>query len=212
MRAPTCVGCARVVLELEGQFEKLDSFYLEDGGPPPETAGIWHRRCLEESPHGEAWYRARLRNHVAVRRYVEVVTTSAWTVVRHPRTGETLAFARAGASLSLTFAEGRPRIVAGGAIHRVDEEYNLELDDRDAITVVQDALTSVGVFPVFALLEVLGVADRVVHPEALEGAVFRFDRSLHDEWQPGFVSARVEYGVFVPDELAPHVVRGRTRG
>ena len=49
MRLPTCVGCGSVVLELEGQFAKLDSFFLEDGGPPPESAGYWHISCLQGS-------------------------------------------------------------------------------------------------------------------------------------------------------------------
>lgn len=210
MRAATCVGCGRVVVHLDGQAEKLDSFYLEDDGPPPESAGIWHRRCLEESPHGEAWYQARVRNHVAVRGYAEIATTNAWTVVRHPRSGP-VAFARGGAALSLTFAGGRPRRVAGGAVYRVAHEYNLELDDRDAIAVIRDALSADGEFPIPSLFELLDIADRVVHPEALENAVFRPGPSVPGEWYARAISARAEYGVFVPDELAPHVLRGRLR-
>lgn len=209
MRAATCVGCGRVVVQLEGQAEKLDSFYLEDDGPPPESAGYWHRRCLEESPYGEAWYQARLRNYVAVRRYVEVATSTDWTVVRHPRSAEPLAFARGGASLSLTFAGGRPRRVAGGAVYRVADEYSLELDDRDAIAVIRDALSADGEFPIPSLFQLLDIADRVVHSEALKNAVFRPGPSVPGEWHARAISARAEYGVFVPDELAPHVVRGQ---
>ena len=209
MRLPTCVGCGSVVLELEGQFAKLDSFFLEDGGPPPESAGYWHISCLQGSGYGEAWYRARLANYVGVRRFVEVTHTGAWTVLRAPRTGDAFALGRSGEVVTLTFSGAKSRTVPGGAIYRIDEDFNLELPDRNTIAAIQNALTSIGEFSLLALLDALGIADRIIHLEALEGAVFRYDEALHGHWQPGFVAARAQYGLFVPGELESHVVRKR---
>jgi len=209
VKPPRCTGCGHTVLELEGQFEMLDSYYVDDGEPPLDSTGGWHLRCLLASPYGAAWFAARRRSYVGVRGYDVMAESAVWTVVRNPRTKEAVALAPTGEMTSLVFTRGRPRRVDGGAIYRRDEEYNLELDDRDAIQAIQDALTSVGTLPILALLEVLGIADRTVHPEALEGSVFRFDRALRRDWGPDFVAARADYGVFVPTALEPYVTRGR---
>ena len=47
MRLSRCTHCALPVLELEGQFSKLDSLFIDNGHPPPETAGWWHARYNE---------------------------------------------------------------------------------------------------------------------------------------------------------------------
>jgi hypothetical protein len=209
MKLRECIGCGRPVLELRGQFTLLNSFYINDGVPPVESAGEWHLSCLHGSGYGAAWYEARRRNFVDIRKYDVILESEAWTVTRNPRTREPVALSPSGDSLLLVFAEARPRPVPGGAIYRVDEEYNLELDDREAIKAIQGTLSTVGAFPLLAVMEVLGIADRVVHAEALEEGMLRVDHELRGEWQPGFVSARADYGVFVPAELEPHVVRRR---
>lgn len=72
MKPSNCVECGRPVLELSGQFARLDSFFVEDEEPDPETVGEWHAICLAESPHAEAWFRAMYRNCVSVRGYREL--------------------------------------------------------------------------------------------------------------------------------------------
>lgn len=211
MKLRDCVGCGRPVLELRGQFTLLNSFYIDGGVPPVESAGEWHLACLHESTYGETWYAARRRNFVDVRKYEVVLENEGWTVTRNPRTRETVALARSGDSLSLVFTDARPRRVSGGAVYRVDEEYNLELADRDAFRAIQDTLSTVGSLPLLAVMEVIGIGDRVVHAEALEESMFRVDDELRDEWRPTFVSARADYGVFVPADLEPFVVRRRAR-
>lgn len=187
----------------------MDSFYLEDDGPPPESAGSWHRRCLIGSPYGRAWYEARLRNYVSVRRFEELSSTTAWTVLRNPRTRETFALSTTGESLSLLFEPDRPRSVDGGSVHRRAEEYNLELADLSAIKAIQEALLGAGSIPVLEVLALMGIGDLTEHAEALDGSVFRRDRSLSRGWSATWVAARAEYGVFVPTELEPYVERGR---
>src|SRR5438046_1921956 len=96
MRVPQCANCGSLVVELEGQFTVLDSYYLEDDGPPPETAGWWHARCLAESDVGPAWYTARLRNFRDIRGYQPLVEFSGWTILQDPNRGKRLAFGRSG--------------------------------------------------------------------------------------------------------------------
>jgi hypothetical protein len=206
MKLPRCVHCKLAVLELEGQFSKLDSLFIQHGQPPPYTAGWWHARCLAASDVGSAWFDARMRNFRDVRHYQEVASYPHWTVLRDPNRSKVLAFGRHGELLSLSRGRrNEARTASGGWIFpTVDEVFHLELDD-DVAQRVQDDLTSSGTFPVAALLAALGIGDRMVHPDALDRAVLRFDKGLQGHWGRGRVSASVEYGVYVPTELEPHV-------
>lgn len=208
MTLPACICCHEPVLEVEGQFEKLDSFYLGEDGPPRDSVGYWHTKCLRSSVYGLAWHDARLKNFVQVRSYKLVGTTAEWSVMHHPRSNETLALSRKGELLSLKFSAGRQRTVQGGSIYRVQEnEYHLELAETSIVQAVQDALSSAKTFPVLALFEALGLSDRISRPEALEGSLLHFSKALRADWSPTSVSARWEYGVFLPDELERYVVR-----
>ncbi len=208
MNLMRCVACDRPVLSFPGEFEMLDSYYLGDDSPPADTAGKWHSRCLHDSPYREEWYAARLRNFTAVRGYREVAETEAWTVVRHPRTDERIGFSRNGDLLGLTFDGGPLRKVPGGTVYGESyREFNLELDDEAAIRTIQDSLRATKKYPVLGLFDLLGIMDRVVHPEALKDAAFVWTRPLAKLWQRTWVSARCEYGVSVPAELEPYVSR-----
>jgi hypothetical protein len=204
----TCTLCQLPVVEAEGQFQKLDSYYLDEDGPLDDSVGYWHTSCLTSSPYGAAWHDLRLKNHTAVRGYQIVERTNEWSVIRHPRTGEQLALSTKGDFLSLEFPR-RIRHAAQGSIYLVEEpEYNLHLEDAAIIQAIQESLKSTGTFPVLALFEALEIADRVSHPEALEGSLIHFSRPLVRNWAKHSVAARWEYGVFIPSELEPYVSRG----
>ena len=206
MRHLSCALCELPVLEVRGQFQKLDSYYLDQGDPLKDSVGYWHTSCLVSSPYGAPWHDVRLRNYVSVRGYEVVARVKEWTAIRDPHSGEHLALSASGEFLSLMFSAGRVRRHGEGVICRVEEpEYNLHLDAPSVILAVQTALRSVKTFPVLALFEALGIADRVHHPAALEGAMMHFEKALQRDWSDGFVSARWEYGVFVPSELEAYV-------
>jgi hypothetical protein len=209
MNLERCKSCGLPVLELDGQFEKLDSyFYLEDGTPPRGTAGWWHKVCLEKSSVGDAWYRARLRNFVEVRGYQWLVDLAGWSIVRHPRTREGLAFARSGELLSLSLPSKPKKQNKDGSIYPlVINEYNLELDDESKVSDIQAALTSSGTYPLSSLVTTLGIRDCIAHPEALDDAVLRFQHNLRHEWSRNSMSTSIEYGIFIPSILEPYVVQ-----
>lgn len=214
MKLGACNACNKCVLEVDGQFELLDSYYLEASGPPAESSGDWHLKCFLQSPYGSAWHDARLRNHVVVRGNRLIADTGQWSIIQHPRTNERLALSRSGQLLSLAFSTEKARQrIEGGSVYRVEEkEYNLRLDETEVIQAMQQSLLSVKTFPVLALFEALGIGDRVHHPEALQGSLIHFERSLKRHWSPTFLAARWEYGVFVPSELEEFVVHvGRKR-
>ncbi len=59
------------------------------------------------------------------------------------------------------------------------------------------------------MIEILGISDRVIHPEVLEGSLLRYARDMPSNWDHDFVNGRVEYGVFVPAALKPYVACAR---
>jgi hypothetical protein len=207
MKLAPCKHCGDPVLELEGQFSKLDSLYVKNDFPPPETAGWWHASCLADSEIALAWYEVRLRNFRDVRRYQLVADYPQWTVLRDPNRGKILALGRKGEILSLSRGSrkaGRP--VEGGHVYpKVEEEYHLELDDSELVRKIQEGLLDAGAFPLSAVLEGMGISNRIVHLEAIENGAFHLDRALQDNWDNNFVSARLQYGVFIPAEIDTHI-------
>lgn len=201
-----CKGCGRVVLEIDGQFESFDSYFLDDDGPLMGSVGEWHTTCFLNSSYGSGWREVKLRNFIEVRGHRLVATTESWTVVESPRTLDRFAFSSRGELLGLVRPLGRLRKVEGGSVYRhEDGEYNLELEDRDLIRVMQESLLSVKTFPILSLVEALGLTDRLHHPEALEGGLLHYERAFQRDWSDDFVVARWTYGAFIPSELEEYV-------
>jgi hypothetical protein len=185
MDLAACVACGAPVLELEGQFDKLDSYFISDGSPPGESAGWWHLSCLRASDVGPAWQAARLRNYRDVRKLTVVAEPPGWVVLGDAR-GKRLAIGATGELVDLSIARGRVlrKVDDGVVFARVDDGFYVELAHSFEPSTE---------YPLSALLVSLGTADRVVDPIALEGGTFRFDRRG--------ASARLEYGVFIPRAL-----------
>jgi hypothetical protein len=49
----------------------------------------------------------------------------------------------------------------------------------------------------------MGIRDRMQHAEVLDAGAFLFTRGGQRHWGKTFVSARAEYGLFVPAEVVP---------
>jgi hypothetical protein len=194
------------VLELEGQCEFFDSFLISGGEPPPDSAGDWHLKCLRTATVGPRWRAVRVRNYVDVRGFERVAEPAGWVVLRDQR-GKLLAVGAAGELVELSHARGKParELEEGFVFRRLEETFHLELEDQAAIVEMQRTLEETSVYPVSAVLAVLGIADRVVHEVALEDAKFRFDKDMRELWTRNSVSASCEYGVFMPRALEPYM-------
>jgi hypothetical protein len=185
MELAACVACGAPVLELEGQFDKLDSYFFSDGSPPRASAGWWHLSCLRASDVGPAWQAARLRNYRDVRKLTVVAEPPGWVVLGDAR-GKRLALGATGELVELA-------IVRRPILRKVDDGVVFSMVEENSYLEVARSFDPGTEHPLSALLVALGIADRVVDPVALEGGTFRFDRRRG--------SARLEYGVFVPRAL-----------
>jgi hypothetical protein len=202
MKLSTCVGCGSLVLELDGQFAKLDSLFIRGGRPPPESAGYWHLTCLRDSQFGPAWHQARVDNFCSVRGYRHVADVDGWTVIRDPRGSESIVIGPSGELLQLPASrKALVGAVDGFVVRTVEPDFHLELADAALVDEIKQALRSRGTYGVLNVLDALGIGDRVSHPEVLRDAVFRFKRDLEKVWTRHSVSATCEYGVFFPHAL-----------
>ena len=216
VRSPTvslhaCSICRLPVLELEGQFEFLQPYFTEEFDHPAfELAGECHSTCLARNEHGRTWSEWRVRHFSTGRGYRLVGERGGWSVLVHPRFPEFLAFHVDGSSASgerpgkdRGRIVGAGRIVEGKVLVPFEEEFNLAYDDVALIGELQTQLARDGKYPVVRVLEALGIAGLVRWPQALEGAVFVFQKSLKREWGRRAVAMRVRYANFLPDPVVP---------
>jgi len=89
----------------------------------------------------------------------------------------------------------------GGRFVPVVEEWSLALPNQRAIIKeVQASLDRDKSYPLFHLVAQLGLEQRMICPEALDGAELTLDRSLRRYWQVDGVVAQARYSCFVPNE------------
>jgi hypothetical protein len=187
MKHADCKACSLPVLELEGQFEVFDAAY-------------WHTSCLVASPQGPIASATRLQDFVETRNYVIERELPNWTVVVHAR-GDKVAFGKTGEMLSLSRlgSKKKSRKAEGGRVFpKIDEGYNLDLKEPGPIDAVRAGFASEGAFPLVELFELIGIGERIHHREAIERAIIS---SIRETASRHFITMKIEYGVFVPDEL-----------
>lgn len=71
---------------------------------------------------------------------------------------------------------------------------------RAVVEEIRAALVAEGRYPLGRLVEHLGVSDRVAHPDALARGALVLDAELRELWEGDWVSARVRYHEFLPQE------------
>ncbi len=199
-----CPGCGKFALSLFGQIERLDSYLLEPGGPPAESAGHWHSACLVASSVGGAWAAARKRNLVDVRAYAVVGHVGAWCVLEDLRDGARMGLSDQGPLLVLPPATAVASRTWGTGYRERKGEYNLHLPVPDLIAAIQTTLERDGVCSMAVMFDRLALWPCLQHAEALADARFVYDEELREEWRAEWLSAGAEYNVVVPPELLPH--------
>jgi hypothetical protein len=206
----SCSICGLPVLELDGQFECLQPYFTEDfDHPAVKLAGECHSTCLVRSEHGRTWTEWRVRHFSTGRGYRLVGEQGGWSVLVHPRLRGLLAFNVDGSSVGgerpgkhAGMVVGAGRVVEGGVLVPVEqEEFNLSYQDVAVIDELQAHLASEGKYPISRVLEALGIAGLLRWPQALEGGMFVFAKSLKREWGRTDIAMRMRYATFLPDPV-----------
>jgi hypothetical protein len=210
MDLPSCFLCSAPVLELEGQFAKLDTYELQptDEALKQRAWGWCHLVCLRGSPWATFWARRRRERYTEQQQLPVVGTTAMGTVVRREQNRESVIIGAEGSLLTLEdeqLAAAEP--FPGGWRIPLVEKYGLDLDDTPLVARVQAVLQSVGSYPVSELISALGIEDKIHRPAVLADAVFRYDKELAGSWSETWLAAQAVYHVFVPDDLFALVKR-----
>jgi hypothetical protein len=146
-----------------------------------------------------------VRGYSNNRGYRVAAEQGGWTVLTHSRHPELLAFHVDGISAGGERRSKRDpeKIVDGGILVPVEEEFNLASDNGEFIDSLKTHLQDEGSYAVSEVLRLLGIAEHVQWPRALEGAAFVFDRKLQREWTSTAVAMRARYTRFLPALVIP---------
>lgn len=205
MNLPSCCFCREPLLELRGQFQCLPAYLLlptDDELRAANALGDAHLTCLLTSGFGPTWSERSLGHARSVLRLAAVGERDGAIALRNPNMRETQIFWTDG---RWTAVQDRLLDTAepteGGVLLRLDEEYNMEFSPHRAVVEeIRAALVAEGRYPLGRLVEHLGVSDRVAHPDALARGALVLDAELRELWEGDWVSARVRYHEFLPQE------------
>jgi hypothetical protein len=206
MNLDSCFICKRPVLEFEGQFEKLDTYLLNESDDAYQQGafGWCHARCLSTSNWGAFWAERRIQHMTEVMGFVKSSEIGALTAIRNPRTGEMIVLRRTD---GITFrvrpsAFARKKDCLGGILLPVSENMHLEFDDPKLACEIRDSLVKSRCFPLSKLVEALNVTDCLLYPEAVLDGMMQFDKTLKQHWMGTcWVSAVVAYNQFMPQAV-----------
>ena len=204
-----CALCGEEMLELTGQMMVLRGYQVvgDDELATAGPVGPVHVSCLIASRWGPRWAASFRRYGLAINQ-VELGRAGEVTATLHPPTQEVTLIRDDGYRVVVSRRELRDsRPVTGGVVVQLDEEYNLELPGRSALVQdIRKALMMDKQVPLSSFLARLGSRARLAFPEALEGSVLRYDKGLARYWIQDWLSMRLQYGMFVPQdgvELVP---------
>lgn len=204
MNLEPCFLCSKPVLELAGQFDKLDSYELD----PNDTAvaqgafGWCHGLCLVRSSWGPLWFERRRARYLGPVGYRQIAGSEGLVALQNPRTNEKIVLRRDGLMFAFDArALAKKTPCEGGVLLPTVEEMNLELDDPELVKTIRAQLLEQKTFPLSRLVDALGIGDRMLFPGALEQGVLCFDKSLKRLWVGNWVSARAVHARFIPNEV-----------
>jgi hypothetical protein len=209
MNLENCFICKRPVLEFSGQFEKLDTYLLnEDDAAYEQGAFGWcHTSCLSKSRWGAFWAERRIWHLTSVKGFPKLHSDVSLTVVCNPRTDERIVLRADGVSFSIkpSMLEHK-KDCPDGILLPIFEEMNLELDEPKLTREIRDTLAKTKYFPLQKLVKALELNDYLLYPEAIIDGALRFNKALKQEWVDNWVSADVSYNQFIPQEVLEPVL------
>jgi len=213
MNLDSCFICKRPVLEFEGQFEKLDTYLLNESDDAYQQGafGWCDARCLSTSNWGAFWAQRRIQHMTEVMGFAKISETGTLTAIRNPRTGQVSVLRTDGITFSvMPSAFDRKNDCLGGILLPVSEEMNLEFDDPKLACEIRDSLVKSKCFPLSKLVEALNLTDCLLYPEAILDGMMQFDKTLKQHWMGNWVSAMVAYNQFVPQAVVDLVTSAST--
>jgi hypothetical protein len=220
---PSCFICKQRVLGLRGQDLNLDTFYLQgqhaDLQVIAENAfGECHMLCLLGSKWGSFWAERIAENMRHVRRFESLIESEQFQMLRNARMTETIIIRTDG---WIKFVSDRrlheARKTTEGLLLPVREEMSVELsDDMALIADLERTLASNRPFSLWEFVSKLGLANRLLYPEAIRpGEIYPVQGPTVPakplkRWQGDtFLIAAFSYDEFVPGDFVEPLLQFR---
>jgi len=204
MNLESCFICKRRVLEFEGQFEKLDTYLLNESDDAYQQGafGWCHAYCLSTSNWGTFWAQRRIQHMTKVMGFAKISQIGTLTAVCNLRKRQVAVLRTDGITFTvMPSALDRKKDCSGGVLLPVSEEMNLEFDDPKLACEIRDSLVKSKCFPLSKLVKALDLRDCLLYPEAIADGMIQFDKTLKRQWMGNWVSAIAAYSQFLPQAV-----------
>ncbi|HEU4323636.1 MAG TPA: hypothetical protein VFS21_10855 [Roseiflexaceae bacterium] len=206
MILPRCFVCGRPVLELAGQANHLDSYYLteRDEALAAGAYGSCHTTCLLASRWGAFWAERRAEHHTQIMRQPVVGEAAGLLALRNVNLRETLVLRADGLLCTVRDADlPRLRPVEGGYLRRVElAEFNLDLSDRCGLAeAIKPELLRQGSYPLIRLVDALEIRPTLRYLPAIEAGRLVYTRQHQRLWVECWVVAGLSHDELLPAEV-----------
>jgi hypothetical protein len=208
-----CFLCGNIVLGIKGQDAVLQPYYLQEEGRSVVAADLYgpcHLSCLVTSQWGGFWAERRIKHIEGVLGLPRVFDHGELVAFGNARHQEAIIVRSDGVEFQVSFGSAATALqISGGYLVPVRDEWYLHLPAHASLVkTIQEALLKEGSYALHHLMIALGLADRLLFPEALERAELQIrnpnskkTRRLIQSWSDTFVSARAFYSSFIPDAV-----------
>ncbi len=210
MTLKKCFICKRPVLELKGQFHKLDTYFLNEQDDIAYEQGAFgwcHTSCLSKSSWGSFWSERRISHMTSIMGYLKLLNSTDLTVLFDPRRNKYIVLRSDGVAFYielplLKYKKDCPT----GIMLPVFEEMNLELDEPELAHKICDTLAKTKSFPLQDLVNALDLNDTLLYPDAIIDGVLLFNKALKENWGDNWTSGNASYSEFIPQEVLDAVL------
>lgn len=202
MNLEKCFICNFAVLELKGQFEKLDPYVLNEHelAFKKNAFGWCHSKCLCKSTWGAFWAEQQVWHKVHVMGFEEIVRTRHFSIIRNPR-DSTIAIIR---SDGVTFNIDASALLLIKKVKNEDimlpvsEEINIEFDNSAIVNEIKHCLIRNLPYPLQFVVDIFDINEKLIFPKAIDEGYLQFDKKLKQYWIGNWISAKAVYHQFIP--------------
>lgn len=168
-----------------------------------QAYGGCHISCLLQSRWGSHWANLVLRHLESGPQMIRLYDDGIVVALAHKHTKDILVLRSNGMIWSLRRREVKSvRRTENGWQIPVDAEFNFAIRDQEPlIREVQERLSHMGQMPLLEILQLLGVAEKLYSPDALQDGWLVAKEELKRHWSATAVSARTRYAISLPDDI-----------
>jgi len=204
-----CVVCARPVFPLAGQSVIIDSLFLEKGDNVP--VGPCHTVCLQSAAWASILSQRRIAHYKNDRGFIEAASNPLGIVLCGPNAGGFAIITSAGMIYTPTKQQAEELALEDDrAFYWIQHEMTAHLYAFGPdIEAVKTELTKTKRYPLWNVVDRLGIADLVVYPEGVKAGELLWVKGLVRYWDEDAITVKTRYQVSTERSLGELLVANR---